>query len=237
MLPHLTQSYGDSKDPPEESIPLCTLRHFPNQIEHTIEWARDLFQGLFCDAPQEARTFLSAPEKFLERLSTEGTAATQRNRLEKISAILQLLRGGVTFEKCLRQVVELFTHYFDHQIAQLLHTFPLDHVTSDGQPFWSGPKRPPQPLIFSPDDPLHLNFVAAAANLTAFNFGLPPILDLDTIRHYSRQAPVAPFVPKSMVIKTHDKDSAVEGLGDDNFAISQLHQKLISDGKLIAAWY
>ena len=41
VLPFMTQSYGDSQDPPEESIPLCTLKHFPNAIEHTIEWARD----------------------------------------------------------------------------------------------------------------------------------------------------------------------------------------------------
>merc|ERR1719473_965122 len=37
VLPYLTQSYSDSQDPPEESIPLCTLRHFPNDINHTIE--------------------------------------------------------------------------------------------------------------------------------------------------------------------------------------------------------
>lgn len=29
IIPHQTQSYGDSVDPPEESIPLCTLKNFP----------------------------------------------------------------------------------------------------------------------------------------------------------------------------------------------------------------
>jgi ubiquitin-activating enzyme E1 len=41
IIPHKTQCYSDSQDPPEESIPMCTLRHFPNQIEHCIEWGRD----------------------------------------------------------------------------------------------------------------------------------------------------------------------------------------------------
>jgi len=27
------------------SIPLCTLKNFPYQIEHTIQWARDNFEG------------------------------------------------------------------------------------------------------------------------------------------------------------------------------------------------
>lgn len=30
IVPHKTQCYGDSQDPPEESIPMCTLRNFPN---------------------------------------------------------------------------------------------------------------------------------------------------------------------------------------------------------------
>lgn len=228
VLPHLTQSYGDSKDPPEESIPLCTLRHFPNQIEHTIEWARDAFQGLFCDAPQEAQMFLNDAEQFLQRLRTEGTSATQRSRLEKIATILRLLYEGVTFEKCVDHVVGLFTSYFDHQIAQLLHTFPLDHVTSDGQPFWSGPKRPPQPIQFSADNPLHLSFLQAAANLWASNFGMEPVRDLEAVRRYAQAVSITPFVPKQTFIKTHDKDSVVEGLGDDEFAIQTLQQELLS---------
>lgn len=48
IVPHKTQCYGDSQDPPEESIPMCTLRNFPNQIEHCIEWGRDQFNTLFC---------------------------------------------------------------------------------------------------------------------------------------------------------------------------------------------
>merc|ERR550514_1636426 len=61
VLPYLTQSYGDSQDPPEESIPLCTLKHFPHAIEHTIEWSRDFFEQLFVESPREANTFISNP--------------------------------------------------------------------------------------------------------------------------------------------------------------------------------
>lgn len=44
IIPFHTESYGDSVDPPEESIPMCTLRNFPHLIEHCIEWARDQFE-------------------------------------------------------------------------------------------------------------------------------------------------------------------------------------------------
>lgn len=34
-------------DPPEKSIPICTLKHFPNMIEHTLQWAREFFEENF----------------------------------------------------------------------------------------------------------------------------------------------------------------------------------------------
>ena len=37
VLPHLTESYSSSQDPPEKSIPICTLKNFPNAIEHTLQ--------------------------------------------------------------------------------------------------------------------------------------------------------------------------------------------------------
>lgn len=44
VIPRKTEHYGASRDPPEKSIPMCTLKFFPNQIEHTIQWAREWFE-------------------------------------------------------------------------------------------------------------------------------------------------------------------------------------------------
>ena len=43
VVPRLTEHYGATRDPPEKSIPVCTLKNFPNKIEHTLQWARDWF--------------------------------------------------------------------------------------------------------------------------------------------------------------------------------------------------
>ena len=56
---------------------------------------------------------------------------------------------------------------FCFQIKQLLHNFPSDYKTSTGQPFWSGPKRCPNPQVFDAENPLHMDYVVAAANLRA----------------------------------------------------------------------
>ena len=37
VIPHVTESYSSSQDPPEKSIPICTLKNFPNAIEHTLQ--------------------------------------------------------------------------------------------------------------------------------------------------------------------------------------------------------
>lgn len=40
VLPHLTESYSSSHDPPEKEAPMCTVKSFPNIIEHTIQVRR-----------------------------------------------------------------------------------------------------------------------------------------------------------------------------------------------------
>lgn len=37
ILPHLTESYSSSQDPPEKETPSCTVKNFPYAISHTIE--------------------------------------------------------------------------------------------------------------------------------------------------------------------------------------------------------
>lgn len=37
IIPHLTESYASSQDPPEKETPSCTVKNFPNAIAHTIE--------------------------------------------------------------------------------------------------------------------------------------------------------------------------------------------------------
>lgn len=61
VVPYLTESYGSSADPPEKTIPMCTLHHFPSRIEHTIQWSRDIFEGLFFNVPENVNAYLSQP--------------------------------------------------------------------------------------------------------------------------------------------------------------------------------
>lgn len=50
--------------------------------------------------------------------------------------------------------------------------YPLDRITDSGTPFWSGGKKPPTPLEFCSTDPLHLDFIKAAASMRSQMFGI-----------------------------------------------------------------
>ena len=81
VIPHKTLCYGDSQDPPEESIPMCTLRNFPNQIEHCIEWGRDQFNTLFVDRAQDAISYLENPAAFLAQCKSNQTSSAMVSTL------------------------------------------------------------------------------------------------------------------------------------------------------------
>lgn len=52
IVPHLTESYGSAKDPEQKSTyPICTIKSFPYRPEHTIQWARELFETEFNTMP------------------------------------------------------------------------------------------------------------------------------------------------------------------------------------------
>lgn len=66
VVPFVTESYSATQDPPEKSIPICTLKNFPNAIEHTLQWARDSFEGIFNKSAENASQYVSDPT-FIER--------------------------------------------------------------------------------------------------------------------------------------------------------------------------
>ncbi|KAF4008087.1 hypothetical protein G4228_019698 [Cervus hanglu yarkandensis] len=127
VIPFLTESYSSSQDPPEKSIPICTLKNFPNAIEHTLQ------------------------------------------------------------------------------------------LTGSGAPFWSGPKRCPHPLVFDVNNPLHLDYVIAAANLFAQTYGMMGSQDRSAVTILIQSMQVPEFTPKSGVrIQVSDQELQTSSSVDDN---------------------
>ena len=90
---------------------MCTLKHFPYQIEHTLQWARDTFEGLFVQQSNALRSYLQNPDEFLSKLSTMAIQAVD---------ILEPLKANLTtacpknFDDCIAWARNLWQVGFCH---------------------------------------------------------------------------------------------------------------------------
>mmetsp|Transcript_8616 Transcript_8616/g.25519 ORF Transcript_8616/g.25519 Transcript_8616/m.25519 type:complete len:1052 (-) Transcript_8616:89-3244(-) len=211
VVPGITENYGATRDPPEKSIPVCTLKNFPNQIQHTLQWARDYFEGEFKQAAEDVNSYLSqSPDDYLASLQPNNRNETMKN----IQRTLVDDRP-VTFEDCVAWARLKFEDLFNNQIRQLLHNFPKDQVTSTGTKFWSGSKRCPVPLNFDLNSQCedaemmnHLDFIVAAANLRATMYGIKGRTDKEYFQSTITDIIVPDFTPKSGVkIAANDEEA------------------------------
>lgn len=171
VIPHLTENYGASRDPPEKQAPMCTVHSFPHNIDHCLTWARSEFEGLLEKTPAEANAFLTKPEEYKAAMKSSGDAQS-RELLERVVECLVSERCE-TFEDCISWARQKFEDYFSNRVKQLTYTFPENATTSGGALFWSAPKRFPKPLEFNSNDPSHMSLIAAASILRANTYGIP----------------------------------------------------------------
>jgi len=234
VLPRMTESYSSSQDPPEQSFPMCTLRSFPNRIEHTIAWAKDLFHTYFAGPAEIVNQYLADPNYLASALKQSGN---EKQTLETLRDFL-VTEKPESYDDCLAWARMQFEKQYNNAIQQLLYNFPKDSKTSSGQPFWSGPKRAPDPLKFDPNNPTHFTFVLAAANLHAFNYGIPQKgnNEKQAILHTLDNIMVPDFKPDSNVkIQADEKEpdpNAAPAGNDDNAELQKIAQSLPSPKSL-----
>lgn len=191
---------------------MCTLRNFPNLIEHAIEWARDNFAGLFTIPAQQAEEFLRDPKAFAERVSKSHSGYDRNEIIDNVNRVLGDKRPK-TFDDCIQWSRVLFQQQFHNMIAQLLYNFPKDHVNTKGERFWSGNKRCPHPLDFDAKNDTHLDFIIAASNLLAYIYGIPQTRDRQSIAKTASSIQVEPFTPKAGVT-IHENDEQLRAESD-----------------------
>jgi ubiquitin-activating enzyme E1 len=222
VLPRLTESYSSSQDPPEVSFPMCTLRSFPNKIEHTIAWARELFETSFVKSAETVNLYLTQPN-YLETTLKQG--GNEKPTLEMIRDYL-VTDKPLSFEDCIVWARMLFEKQYNNAIQQLLYNFPKDSVSSSGAPFWSGPKRAPDPLKFDPKNPTHFGFIVAAANLHAFNYNI-------NTKRIDKELYLK--VLDNMIVPDFSPDPGVKIQASDNDPVSILMKPVLHDRLLTLA--
>lgn len=170
IIPNLTESYSSSVDPEESLIPVCTLKHFPYLIEHTIQYALDLFHGLFKNIPQICNNFVF-DKLYIENKFKLNNFEFSENIKNTYNYLIE--ERPLVYEDCLKWARNKFDEHFVNSIKQLLHTFPPDHLGNFGQPFWILPKKCPKSLNFDFENKTHFDFITSAANLLAYIYSIP----------------------------------------------------------------
>ena len=235
IIPRLTESYSSSQDPPEKSFPICLVRSFPNNINHTIAWARDVFHQYYVGPPEAVNLYITQPDYLQATLKQQG------NEKQTLDSLLEFLvtEKPTNFDDCIMWARLQFERQYNNTIQQLLYNFPRDAKTSTGADFWSGPKRAPTPLQFDPQDPIHLSFIVAGANLHAFNYGIscPSTLAEDYYAQVAQSTTIPTFRPDANVrIQTDEKEpdpnAAPSGLADDSEELSKIVDQLPSAASL-----
>ncbi|XP_026954639.1 ubiquitin-like modifier-activating enzyme 7 isoform X2 [Sagmatias obliquidens] len=186
FIPHVTEDYrapASAAASEDASYPVCTVRHFPSTTEHTLQWARDEFEGLF---------HLSA-----ETVNCHQQALTSLAHLDEsqVLTVQQVVLGVLrqrpqTWRDCVLWALGQWQLCFHYGITQLLSRFPPDKVLENGTRFWSGPKQCPRPLEFDASQDTHLLYVLAAANLYAQMHGLPGSRDQTVLRRLLKLLPL-----------------------------------------------
>jgi ubiquitin-activating enzyme E1 len=168
VIPYLTETYSNSSDPEEEKeFAVCTIKNFPNQIQHTIHWARDYFE-LFNRAPQNVNRLIQSG---LNKDVLDTLTASEKNQaIEDINLFLGKY-NPIMFEECLIWATDIFEKEFNHSIKQLLHCFPKDHMI-DGNLFWSHGKRCPEPLKYDITVECVVDFLEATTHILCRCFNL-----------------------------------------------------------------
>ncbi|XP_053845756.1 ubiquitin-like modifier-activating enzyme 7 isoform X3 [Vidua macroura] len=218
MVPSLTKLLGPASTPRDGTFPLCTLRHFPRTIQHTLQWAREEFEGLF-QLPAEQVNKLMEDPAFLEQ-QPPGKV------LEQVWDSLR--ERPQDWRDCVRWARRRWQSCYHDAITQLLHIYPPEHETSPGVPFWAGDRSCPHPLTFNPDNDTHLDYVLAAAHLFAQVHRVPPCRDRGAIKAVLRDVVLPPFAPQEgLQIPLTEEPTEEAQVPKDHRQLTELTQDLV----------
>ncbi len=156
VIPYLTETYSNSNDPiDEKSFPVCTIKSFPNQIQHTIHWALEHFD-FFNRAPLNVYKWLES-----------GKSSALPNDIISDVYLYTTKYALKSWIECVRWAIDIFNENYTFQIEKLLSDFPPDYLTSVGTLFWSAGKKCPKPIKLDMNNEMHYEWMETTVKLLA----------------------------------------------------------------------
>ena len=168
IIPFKTENYSSQNDPDNsnDEIPQCTLKMFPEEAIHCLEWARD----------QLGKNFTQFPRNFNRIIENIKNNNFNKEEFKAMKTCLKWLKKmPKNFNDCIKLAKEKYYKVFISNIKKLLITYPVDKKDKDGNLFWSLPKRPPKIIDFDIKNNLCKDFISAYSCLLANLFNIKNI--------------------------------------------------------------
>ncbi len=156
ILPNITETYQASSDNSGDEIPMCTLKSFPYEISHCIQWAREQFENLFVIPFKTYKDLKDLQDQSRVKLSTKLNNMPYTEILDIKNHLEYIISEYVT-ESYNNLYVPFYTKHFYQDIKELITKYPKDHITEEGEKFWSGTKRFPKIIDFDSDNKCFLD--------------------------------------------------------------------------------
>jgi len=222
IIPFLTETYSNSNDPSnEKSFAVCTIKNFPNEIQHTIHWAMDQFE-FFNRAPNSLK-------KWVENKNIKFNNDINGLQSNKDIWLFTTKYNIKSYKECVIWAIDMFHENFNNQIVQLLNNFPSNTLTSEGTPFWSAGKRCPKPIMLNPNDNNHIDFIEATSVLLCKSIGLEYNLTIQDLKNIINEYQVPEFKPKTdIVIAANDSELDKEKQDENDIKELNMNSSIVN---------
>ena len=165
IIPLKTENYSSQNDPDNsnDEIPQCTLKMFPEEAIHCLEWARE----------QLGKNFSQFPKDFNRIIDNIKMNNFNKEEYKAMKTCLKWVKKlPQNFNDCIKLAKEKYYKVYISNIKRLLNIYPVDKKDKDGNLFWSLPKRPPKVIDFNIKNSLCRDFISAYSCLLANMFNI-----------------------------------------------------------------
>ena len=164
ILPNETICYNDLPIVKKKEIPLCTLKSFPSNIEHCVEWGKIFFEELFYLNIQNLIFLISNNEEFFKMIFNNINKEIILEQLNDVNDLFQIYINK-NYDDVIKYSVNKFDLFFNENIKSLLIEHPKDCIDKDGLLFWNHSRKIPHSIIYDSNDEICFTFIKSMINI------------------------------------------------------------------------
>lgn len=142
-IPKETLCFNDLSFSNKKEIPSCTLKNFPTEIEHCIEWSKSNFIELFNQLIKDIQLIYENKKQFYEILNDKISPLEFYIKIQKMTYLINIIDKPSNIS-IIKYGIFLFKYYFDFTIEQTLLEFPLEG--KNGVKYWDNYRKAPKPI-------------------------------------------------------------------------------------------